>query len=93
MTGDWCQPEKLIHRCIRTHSHMYSHIDSPVKIFKRRLSRSIISIGEYVTSLRIAYVCEGGFLKQVYFPVRTNSTSRSVFRKWPAALIASFVVP
>ena len=26
MTGDCCRPEKSIHRCIRTHSHLYSYI-------------------------------------------------------------------
>jgi hypothetical protein len=28
MTGDCCRPEGSIHRCIRTHSHLYSHICS-----------------------------------------------------------------
>jgi len=26
MTGDWCPPEGSIHRCVRTHSYLYSHI-------------------------------------------------------------------
>ena len=26
MTGDCCRPEKSIHRCVRTHSHLYSYI-------------------------------------------------------------------
>jgi len=26
MTGDCCRPEGSIHRCVRTHSHLYSHI-------------------------------------------------------------------
>jgi hypothetical protein len=26
MTGDCCQPEGSIHRCVRTHSHLYSYI-------------------------------------------------------------------
>ena len=26
ITGDCCQPEKSIHRCVRTHSHLYSYI-------------------------------------------------------------------
>jgi len=26
ITGDCCRPERSIHRCIRTHSHLYSHI-------------------------------------------------------------------
>jgi len=26
MTGDFCRPEGSIHRCVRTHSHLYSHI-------------------------------------------------------------------
>ena len=26
MTGDCCRPEGSIHRCIRTHSYLYSHI-------------------------------------------------------------------
>jgi len=26
MTGDYCRPEESIHRCIRTHSHLYSYI-------------------------------------------------------------------
>jgi len=26
MTGDCCLPEGSIHRCVRTHSHLYSHI-------------------------------------------------------------------
>jgi hypothetical protein len=30
MTGDCCQPEGSIHRCVRTHSHLYSHIYMPL---------------------------------------------------------------
>jgi len=26
MTGDCCRPEGSIHRCVRTHSHLYSYI-------------------------------------------------------------------
>jgi len=26
MTGDYCRPEGSIHRCVRTHSHLYSYI-------------------------------------------------------------------
>ena len=26
MTGDCCRSEKSIHRCVRTHSHLYSYI-------------------------------------------------------------------
>jgi hypothetical protein len=26
MTGDYCLPEGSIHSCVRTHSHLYSHI-------------------------------------------------------------------
>jgi hypothetical protein len=26
MTGDCCPPEGPIHRCVRTHSYLYSHI-------------------------------------------------------------------
>jgi len=26
MTGDCCRPEESIHRCVRTHSHLYSYI-------------------------------------------------------------------
>jgi len=26
MTGDYCQPEESVHRCVRTHSHLYSYI-------------------------------------------------------------------
>jgi len=26
MTGDYCGPEESIHRCVRTHSHLYSYI-------------------------------------------------------------------
>jgi len=26
MTGDYCRPEESIHRCVRTHSHLYSYI-------------------------------------------------------------------
>jgi len=26
MTGDCCRPEGSIHRCVRTHSHLYSNI-------------------------------------------------------------------
>ena len=26
MTGDYCPPEESIHRCVRTHSHLYSYI-------------------------------------------------------------------
>jgi len=26
MTGDCCWPEGSIHRCVRTHSHLYSYI-------------------------------------------------------------------
>jgi hypothetical protein len=26
MAGDHCQPDKTIHRCVRTHSHLYSYI-------------------------------------------------------------------
>jgi len=26
MTGDCCRPEKSIHRCVGTHSHLYSYI-------------------------------------------------------------------
>ena len=26
MTGDCCRPEVSIHRCVRTHSHLYSYI-------------------------------------------------------------------
>jgi len=26
MAGDYCRPDKSIHRCVRTHSHMYSYI-------------------------------------------------------------------
>ena len=26
MTGDYCPPEGSIHRCVRTHSYLYSHI-------------------------------------------------------------------
>ena len=26
MTGDYCWPEESIHRCVRTHSHLYSYI-------------------------------------------------------------------
>jgi len=26
MTGDHCLPEESIHRCVRTHSHLYSYI-------------------------------------------------------------------
>ena len=26
MTGECCRPEKSIHRCVRTHSHLYSYI-------------------------------------------------------------------
>ena len=25
MTGDCCRPEGSIHRCVRTHSHLYSY--------------------------------------------------------------------
>jgi hypothetical protein len=26
MTGDYCPPQGSIHRCVRTHSHLYCHI-------------------------------------------------------------------
>ena len=26
MIGDCCRPEESIHRCVRTHSHLYSYI-------------------------------------------------------------------
>ena len=26
MAGDYCRPDKSIHRCVRTHSHLYSYI-------------------------------------------------------------------
>jgi len=26
MTGDYCRPEESIHRCVRTHSYLYSSI-------------------------------------------------------------------
>jgi hypothetical protein len=26
MSGDCCRPEGSIHRCVRMHSHLYSHI-------------------------------------------------------------------
>ena len=32
MTGDCCPSEKSIHRCVRTHSHLYSYIYSLVAL-------------------------------------------------------------
>ena len=32
MTGDYCLPEESIHRCVRTHSHLYSYIYGPVAL-------------------------------------------------------------
>jgi hypothetical protein len=26
MAGNYCRPDKSIHRCVRTHSHLYSYI-------------------------------------------------------------------
>jgi len=26
MTGDYCRPDKSTHRCVRTHSHLYSYL-------------------------------------------------------------------
>jgi len=33
MTGDCCRPEGSIHRCVRTHSHLYSYIYGLVALF------------------------------------------------------------
>ena len=32
MTGDYCRPDESIHRCIRTHSHLYLYIYGPVAL-------------------------------------------------------------
>jgi len=45
MTGDYCQPEESIHRCVRTHSHLYSYIYVLVALLDYiQLSFSIITI-------------------------------------------------
>ena len=45
MTGDYCRPEESIHRCVRTHSHLYSYIYGLVALLDYiQSSFSIITI-------------------------------------------------
>jgi len=39
MTGDCCRPEGSIHRCVRTHSHLYSYIYGLVASVPKRPGR------------------------------------------------------
>jgi len=32
MARDYCRPDKFIHRCVRTHSHLYSYISGLVAL-------------------------------------------------------------
>jgi len=45
MAGDYCRPDKSIHRCVRTHSHLYSYIYGLVALLDNiQSSFSIITI-------------------------------------------------
>jgi len=44
MAGDCCRPEGSIHRCVRTHSHLYSHIYGLVALLDITQSSFSISL-------------------------------------------------
>jgi len=52
MTGDYCRPEESIHRCVRTHSHLYSYIYGLVALLDN--IQSSFSKYHYLNTLIIA---------------------------------------
>ena len=69
MTGDCCRPEGSIHRCVRTHSHLYSNIYGLVALLDNiQLSFSSITIstgtviGNSCANTLILPQCCGGFI-------------------------------
>jgi hypothetical protein len=63
MTGDCCRPEGSIHRCVRTHSHLYSHIYGLVALLDNiQLSFSSITISTPNEGLRATPAGEARYL-------------------------------
>ena len=57
MTGDCCRPEGSIHRCVRTHSHLYSYIYGLVALLdniQSSVSSITISTGDLENPRRMA---------------------------------------
>jgi hypothetical protein len=51
MTGDYCRPEESIHRCVCTHSHLYSYIYGLVALLDN--IQSTFSKHHYLNILQI----------------------------------------
>jgi len=69
MTGDCCRLEGFIHRCVRTHSHLYSYIYGLVAFLDSiQSSFSSITISTNVTRESV--------LQHIYF-----NTGRAINRK------------
>jgi len=63
MTGDCCRPEGPIHRCVHTHSHLYSYIYGLVTLFdniQSSFSSITISTLLYGGVRSSSRVCAGG---------------------------------
>jgi len=56
MSGDCCRPEGSIHRCVRTHSHLYSYIYGLVALLDNiQSSFSMITISTKWKNILIYY--------------------------------------
>jgi hypothetical protein len=54
MTGDYCLHEESIHRCVRTHSHLYSYVYGPVALLDNmQLSFSSITISTELSPMLV----------------------------------------
>ena len=76
MTGDCCRPEGSIHRCVRTHSHLYSYIYGLVALLDNiQSSFSSITISTHPPALDGIL---GSLLTALFFKSqqynRTNAT-------------------
>jgi len=61
MTGDCCRPEGSIHRCVRTHSHLYSYIYGLVALLDNiQSSFSSITIATRGSDMLQPDGCRGG---------------------------------
>jgi len=76
MTGDCCRPEGSIHRCVRTHSHLYSYIYRLVALLDNiQSSFSSITISTVTSRSRYKFTSCGAFRSNCV----TNSSSQRPF--------------